>query len=294
VTTTLRSGEEPAGDASGRAPVPRLRWWHEVVLVLAFYAVYTAVRNRFGSAAVLPEHAFENARRIIDLESHLGLFFEARLQQMVDWHPFLVFWNTWYGTLHFVVTIGTLVLLFRWFPAAYRRARNILATTTSLALVGYSLFPLMPPRLLCDCAFGSGPEGAPYGFVDTLARHGGLWTFGSTPVQAVSNQYAAMPSLHVAWALWCVATLWPVLGGLRPRRRRAWRGVLVGYAGCTGFAIIVTGNHFWLDVVGGAATLGLGWLGGSMITKAIERWRRGPGREDLSAVMVSSDGQGVP
>jgi membrane-associated phospholipid phosphatase len=140
-------------------------------------------------------------------------------------------------------------------PASYRIWRTAILATTAIALVGFALFPLMPPRLLCDCPYGAGPVAAADGqpaFVDTLAAHGGLWSFDSGTMQAVSNQYAAMPSLHVAWALWCALALLPHL-------RRTWARVLaLAYPLFTTFAVVVTGNHFWLDAVGGAVVLALG------------------------------------
>jgi hypothetical protein len=102
----------------------------------------------------------------------------------------------------------------------------------------------MPPRLLP----------ASYGFVDTLAKVGGLWSFDSGTMKAVSNQYAAMPSLHFGWSSWCLFVLWPATEG------RTWaRVLLVAYPLATLFAIVVTANHFWLDAVGGATVLAVAY-----------------------------------
>src|SRR5438874_10427812 len=114
---------------------------------------------------------------------------------------------------------------------------------TGLALVGFALVPLMPPRLLTD-----------HGFVDTLKQVGGLWSFDSGAMSKVSNQYAAMPSLHFGWSSWCACVLWPAL-------RRPWAKVVVAaYPLLTLFAIVVTANHFFLDAVGGAVVFGAGYL----------------------------------
>ncbi|HEX2040486.1 MAG TPA: phosphatase PAP2 family protein [Acidimicrobiales bacterium] len=230
---------------------PRLRWWREVAYILAFYIVYTIVRNTQGSAAVSAQHAFENAREIIRMEQWLGLFFEEGLQDVflpAEW--FVSFWNVFYGTAHFVVTIAALVLMFRTMPQRYPLWRNTLACTTALALIGFATFPLMPPRLLP----------AHYGFVDTLKTIGGLWSFDSGAMQKVSNQYAAMPSLHFAWATWSSIVLYPAM-------RRGWSKVLAAaYPGLTLFAIVVTANHYWLDAVGGAVVLAVGFVGGRAIT----------------------------
>lgn len=234
----------------------RLRWWKEVLYIAAFYGVYSFIRNTQGSATVSAERAFANARAVIDAERALGLYFEEGVQEaFLGWRWFIQFWNLFYGTFHFVVTIAALVLLFRRFPARYPRWRNTLAATTALALIGFATYPLMPPRLLP----GS------YGFVDTLRDFGGLWSFESGPVAQVSNQYAAMPSLHFAWSAWSAFVLYPML-------RRAWsRALILLYPAATTFAIVVTANHFWLDAAGGAVVLGVGAVAGFRLARTTER-----------------------
>jgi hypothetical protein len=225
----------------------RLRWWREAIYVLLFYVVYSAIRNLFGSAAVSAETAFDNAVVIMDIERAIGTFHEETIQ---DWFLgsrwFIQFWNVFYGTFHFAVTTFCIVWLFRRFPERYVRYRTTLAATTALALIGFATFPLMPPRLL--------PHS--FGFVDTLKEYGGLWSFDSGAMQKVSNQYAAMPSLHFAWSTWCAMVLVPTL-------RRPWlRWLAVIYPALTLFAIVVTANHYWIDALGGAVILGGGYLVG--------------------------------
>jgi PAP2 superfamily len=248
----------------------RLRWYREVALVLVFYALYSAIRNQFGSAQVSPTRAFDNALSVIEVERALHLFIEVDVQQaFLGWDAFLRAWNIFYGTFHFVVTGGVMVFLYRRAPARYRRWRTILACTTGLALIGFSLFPLMPPRLLND--FGVfGGRSASFNFVDTLADVGGLWSFDSEGMQAISNQYAAMPSLHIAWAVWCMAAVLPLV-------RRTWvRWAFVTYPFVTLFAVVVTANHYWLDGVGGVVVLGVGYA----MAVRLERlpWQRLPWR----------------
>ena len=259
-TVAPLSGPRPP--AATRRAAAHLRWWHEVGVVLAFYAAYSFVRNRFGSASVGADEAYANAVRTIDLERALGIFNEQALQRAaLAWEPLVVAANAWYGSLHFAATIGVLVLLYRRFPDRYRRWRNVLAATTALALIGFALFPLMPPRLLCEtCAHGAGVD---HGFVDTLAAYPGSWSFGEGGLKAVSNQYAAMPSLHLAWALWCSAALWGVA------RRRGARVALVAYPAITLLVIVVTGNHFWVDAVAGAGVLALGTVVGTRLTRPV-------------------------
>jgi hypothetical protein len=234
--------------------------------VLTFYVVYSWSRNQFGSATVQPDEALRNAVRVIDLEKALGLFQELRIQEwFLDSTFFLQFWNLFYGTAHFAVTIFTLAWLYRRYPVLYPRLRSSFLCTTGLALVGFSLFPLMPPRLLADCGEFGGCL-ATYPFVDTLSEAGGLWSFDSGTMQKLSNQYAAMPSLHFAWAAWCALALYSVL------RSPFTRALAVAYPVATLFAVIVTGNHYWIDALGGVVVLGAGVLLGRTLADAWHRW----------------------
>jgi hypothetical protein len=245
----------PEGSPPRRRPTP-LRWWRELLYAAAFYGVYSLVRNTQGSAAVSAGEALANAVKLIRLEEFLGMYHERALQQaFLGNRAFIEFWNLFYGSFHFVVTVFALVLLFRRFPGRYRRWRNALAITTGLALIGFALYPLMPPRLLPT----------PYGFVDTLRSYGSLWSFDSAPVQKLSNQYAAMPSLHFAWAVWCSLVLVPAL-------KWAWaKALAAAYPALTLFAIVVTANHFVLDAVAGVVVLGLGCLAGFALAARSER-----------------------
>lgn len=222
----------------------RLRWWREILYIGVFYAVYSAVRNA-GTGADSVGAAFDNAKDDIEIERTLGLYHEESIQEaFLGQRWFIKACNIFYGSFHFVVTAAALVWCFRRRPDRYPLWRNTLAATTGLALIGFAFFPLMPPRLLP----------ASYGYVDTLARIGGLWSFESGAMKAVSNQYAAMPSLHFGWSTWCALVLWPAATG-----RRWAQALLVAYPLVTLFAIVVTGNHFWLDAAGGAAVLAAGY-----------------------------------
>jgi hypothetical protein len=146
------------------------------------------------------------------------------------------------------------VWLFRRRPERYPLWRNTLAFTTALALIGFAFYPLVPPRLLPDN----------YHFVDTLKTIGGLWSFDSGAMNKVSNQYAAMPSLHFAWSSWSALVLAPAF-------KRRWLRVLVySYPFVTVFCIVVTANHYILDALGGAVVLAVGFAMGLATTKVVE------------------------
>jgi hypothetical protein len=266
-----------------------LRLWREALLVAVFYFGYSLIRSLFGSASVSAGEAYANTQKVITIEQHLGLFHEQTVQSwFVDWHIFMKVWDTFYGLAHFVVPLAVLLWAFVKWPADYRLLRNTLALTTALGLVGFALFPVMPPRLLCDCAWGAGPAVAHYGFVDTVVVDGGFWSFGSAGVSALSNQYAAMPSLHMAWSLWCAYALWP------RARRWWWRVLTILYPLATLFAVIVTANHFFLDAIGGVAAVTIGCVVGTWCTGWAESRRRSASREDLSGVLVAEAASGVP
>ena len=235
-----------------------LRWWREDLYIIAFYIVYSVVRNLQGSASVSKAHALSHARSVIDVERWLHIFNERSVQKaFLDYHGFIEFWNLFYGTFHFFVTIGALLWLFRRFPERYQRWRNALACTTAVALVGFALYPLLPPRLLP----GS------FRFVDTLHVYGSLWSFDSGAMHKISNQYAAMPSLHFGWSAWCALVFISTVP-------RTWMKVLIAfYPLATTFSIVVTANHYWLDAVGGAVALSIGYGMGVVITNAQARRR---------------------
>ena len=241
-----------------------LRWWVEIIIIGVCYLIYSMIRNYLGSDNVTWEVAFDNAKTIIEIERYLGLYQELRIQDwFIDWELFIRFWNIFYGLFHFAVTGFVLFWLYVRFPDHFARWRTIGLVTTGLALIGFAIFPLMPPRLLGASidAYGANMFEA-YPFVDTVKEFGGLWQYGSGALRSVSNQYAAMPSLHFAWACWCTIAIYSRLSHV------ATKALAVLYPIATLFAILVTANHFWLDAVGGALVLLLGYVFGTFFIYA--------------------------
>jgi membrane-associated phospholipid phosphatase len=267
----------------------RTWWWKEILIMGAFYFVYSLTRNRFGSIRVsgddVPLNSFNNAMKVIRFERAVGLYHEESIQQLfLPYKWFIQFMNTYYGTAHFAVTIGVFFVLLNRRKDVFPLFRNALAAMTGLAIIGFALFPLMPPRLLdapCpgtakivvdgqetvrktfggDCIptklrnYNGATE---FGFVDTLKVYGGPWDFDSGGIASRSNQYAAMPSLHIGWASWCAFAIWPLA-------RRKWiRAAVLLYPALTLFCIIVTGNHFWADGIGGILALAGGFILGGL------------------------------
>lgn len=284
------TAEVAAPDPGASVDRNGLRWWKEVLFGLAVYLVYSAVRNRFGSAGGDPGPAFEHARQIIDLQEALHLYFEADLQSWyldLPANGLIRAWNVFYGVAHFLVTLVALMWLFRRDPGRYPLWRNTLAITTCVAVIGFAAYSLMPPRLLDDPGeFGAcqiyAPQAAAaaepgdltapgcdrYGYVDTIAAYGGWISFGNEGMKDVSNQYAAMPSMHIGWSTWSALVLVPLL-------RRRWAKVLAAvYPLVTLTCIVVTGNHYWIDGVGGLICLGVGFAIARAVTGSTGRARQ--------------------
>lgn len=198
------------------------------------YEVYRLLRiGVTGSQAA----ALAHAERVIRIEKALGLSREAGVHRAVVRHAALGhLLDFYYGNIHFVVPAVVLLLLFRRRRERYERWRNIFGWMLAIGLVGFALYPVMPGHLLPQSLhFGNRPE-PPLPKVSPFS-----WQ--------ADNPYAAMPSLHVAWATWCTLALWPVV------RNRVARVALVAYPCATVFVVVGTANHYVLDAVGGWLTL---------------------------------------
>jgi hypothetical protein len=231
-------------------------WWLEIVLVLAFYQGYGRLRRLVeGDTGA----ALRNARQVIHAEQLLHIFHEATIQRWFLPHETIVqLWDVYYGVIHFAVPIVAFVVLWRRDRQRYRLWRNTFGLMLLLALVGFALYPLMPPRLLPP----------PHHFVDTTQVYGGMGPFSESN-SAAANLYAAMPSLHIGWSTWAVVALWPLV------RQRWLRWPLAVYPFVTLTAVVVTANHYILDGVGGVATLVLAWAAAFATRQAVRRRRAG-------------------
>lgn len=235
--------DEDALDLPPAAPVPttraqprvRPRWWVELlIIIIVGERIYEYIRNLVPTNRSGAESRGWGIER---LEQSLHLNFGLSLNRFVGSHePIAQIMNYYYATLHFTVTGGILIWLFVARPHWYRQMRTILVLTTVLGLIGFYLYPLCPPRLL---------PGA--GYIDTVV-HFKTWGSWADPTIAThSNQYAAMPSLHVAWAIWCGYVLY------RLASRRWVMALAIAYPFATMVVVISTANHYLLDAVAGAA-----------------------------------------
>jgi hypothetical protein len=264
----------------------RIYWWGEILAVLIFYGVYSFIRNLHHGN---PQEAYEHALDIIRWQKSLGIYHEQAIQAWaLGSRTFIIAANYFYGSLHFIVTGGVMIYLYRRWSDDYPRWRNTVAIATALALIGFAFFPLMPPRLLTHDVYHFIPANAHYGFVDTLAKDPAFWSFNSGAVNKISNQFAAMPSVHCCWALFCACAL-------VPRVKHVWAKVLaIVYPITTVTVIVVTANHYFLDAVAGFFVFSVGYVVARLFTRA----GRGPaiGTTPPVAAEVSgpSDSPGGP
>jgi len=210
--------------------------WAEVGLLLALYVGYSVSRllasNDLGEART---HAY----RILHWERSVGLDVEASWDRFFATHDVVgVLASYWYASGHYIVTAIVLFLLYRHGGGHYAWARTALVVSTLIGLAMYLLMPTAPPRL----------SGLPY--VDVLAEHAGAGWWGSDAsaprgLGGMTNQLAAMPSLHAGWALWVAAVAF--ICGMKP----VWKVLASAYAVITAVVVIGTANHWVSDVIVG-------------------------------------------
>ena len=204
----------------------------QIVLFCGAYWLYRLVRGQVDTRAAA---AFDNARHIIDLEQTLGLFVEPGVHHWASRHQWLIDAASWmYVNSHFAVTTAALAYLYLRRNERFYFVRNMFMVAMAIALVGYIAVPTAPPRFM--------PE---YGFSDSVAAFTGVSAESSN---ALVNPFAAVPSMHVAFAL--------MLGfPLAQMARRRWARVLWRmYPLLVTFTVVATANHWWFDAFLGAAT----------------------------------------
>jgi hypothetical protein len=224
-----------AGSSTSEQSTKRPRWWGELLVIVWLAWVYDMVTNL---APLREKIALVHGSDILSFEQSLHVAPELSLNRwLAGHHTLATILSNYYDNAHFVVTLGLLGWLWLRRADIYRPLRNSLVAINLLGLVVFWRYPVAPPRML-----------ASGGFTDLVAStHAfGSWHTGSLATEA--NQFGAMPSLHIAWAVWCTLALWQ----LSPR---VWVRVLALLYPClTTFAVLATGNHYLLDVFAGLAT----------------------------------------
>lgn len=229
----LRGVVSPDGRVGGFC---RLAW--QIGALLGLEQAYEVTRGHIiytQSSAI----AFLHAYRVFDFELHHGLFIEQRLQHMVlGWGPVMTGVDYFYVFAHVGVTIGVLIWVYVRHRSQYPFVRNLLMVTTAVALVVFYAYPTAPPRFL-----------TPLGFVDPATTNHLVDAGGAQPNSYTYNPFAAMPSLHVAYAL--VAAWGTVIA-----TRRTWlRVAAVLYPFGMTFTVLASANHWVLDIIGAVVTV---------------------------------------
>ena len=220
----------------------------QVALFAAAYYFYRLVRGLVDGRA---SQAFENARNLIDAERSLHIFVEPAIQSWTASSQFVIDVASWlYINAQTTITLSALVWLYLFRNESFYFVRNMFVVAMGLALVGYIVFPAAPPRFF--------PE---WGFFDAVANFTGVRS-DSVAVNALFNPYAAVPSMHVAFALMIG---WPLSRLVRPRALRAF---WAAYPLIVTWVIVVTGNHFLADAFLGACTAGLAGYSANLMARA--------------------------
>lgn len=233
----------------------------QVLLFVLAYAMYQAVR---GIVSGHPGAALANAEYVIHLERSSGTFFEPGLQQALLSHQWLIdLANFFYLNCHFVLSSAFLVWLYTKRNENFYFVRNMFLIAMGIALVGYGLFPTAPPRMV---------PGA--GFTDTISSFTHT-DQDSSFLSFLVNPYAAVPSMHIAFALMISV---PGFVLCRAAAARMWWSA---YPMLVLFVIVVTANHFWFDAAAGAAVACMAAVAATQLARLRPRawsWREAPDR----------------
>lgn len=200
--------------------------WGELAVVAFLLLVYDRISDL---SALRVEAAVRRGERLLQLERDLHVAVEPALDQLAAAHARIAeSLSLYYDLAHLLVSMSVLAAVYAFAPTAYRRARRALVAVNLGALVVFFALPVAPPRLL--------PGGA---FVDVVAhaKTWSAWQNGSVVAQH-ANEYASVPSLHVAWAVWVVLTVWSATD------RRGLRALAVLHALTTVVVVVLTGNHY--------------------------------------------------
>jgi hypothetical protein len=204
----------------------------------------------------------------VEVEHSLGLFFEPALQQWVTRHAWIGDAASWmYVNSHFTITTVTLAWLYLRRNERFYGIRDMFMVAMGIALVGYMAFPTAPPRFL--------PE---LGFTDPVAALTGVQSSN-----ALFNPYAAVPSMHVAFALMLGVPMARIV-------RRAWaRGLWCAYPALVTFVVIATANHWWFDAFLGALSAAVAALAAYPGARMAAAWPRHlPSGRRVSAASTQS------
>jgi hypothetical protein len=217
----------------------------EAALVVTLYGGYELAR---GLVVGNTKEADRHADRLVALERSLHLFVEGKVQHAADVLPGLAGpLGVAYLTLHLAVTAVVLLWLHQRRPTAFPLVRTTLLVASALALFGFLAYPTAPPRL------------AGIGIADTVSN--GHIDLNHGLVSSLYNPYAAVPSMHVGYALIVAISL------LRYGRGRLVRTLGTLYPAFVTLVVVATGNHFFVDAAAGALVAAIAIVAASLLTR---------------------------
>ena len=234
------------------------RWWFEILLIAAFDMAYEQVRNL---VRLQPAEAINHGIEVLRISRWFHVDFGAAFNALLVDHRWLATIADYdYSILHLPLTAGVLVWVFWKHRDRYLPIRNVLLLTTLLGLIGFWMFPMAPPRLLPGD-----------GFVDTVVYFNTWGSVADPKMASATNQFAAMPSLHCAWALWTGLCLFFL------SKSRIVRAFGALYPIWTIFVVLGTANHFLPDCVAGIACVA---VSAALVSRAHGRhpWEAHPNR----------------
>jgi hypothetical protein len=236
-----------------QARLPPNGWLDVLRQVSLFGAAYLAYRLVRGLVEGRATAAFQHARELISAERTLHIFVEPSVQAWASGSHLLIECSSWlYVNAQITVTLGALIYLYLCHNRSFYFVRNMFMIAMVIALIGYIVFPTAPPRFM--------PE---WGFSDSVSDVTGIHvSHSSASLNTLFNPYAAVPSMHVAFAL---MVGWPLA---RLVRRRALRVMWLLYPFLMTFVIVATGNHFITDALLGALTAGVATYGARRLALA--------------------------
>jgi membrane-associated phospholipid phosphatase len=239
--------------------------WLDVLRQVALFGLaYLAYRLVRGLVEPEANVAFAHARDLISLELTLHVFVEPSIQAWASGSHFVMGFASWlYVNAQTTVTVSALVYLYVRHNRNFYFVRNMFMIAMVIALIGYTVFPTAPPRFM--------PE---WGFIDSVSDFTGVRVdHASATANALFNPYAAVPSMHVAFALMIG---WPLA---KLAKHRIVSVLWLGYPFLMAFVIVVTANHFIFDAILGALTAGASAYGATWLARARpEVWRFGAAR----------------
>jgi len=242
--------------AADPGPARRPRWYLEVLVIVWLAWAYDAITNL---ATMRRTAAMAHARGALHFEQQLHLDPELALNHWLYHHPLLgLLAGDYYDNAHFVVTFAVIGWLWWRHPREYRPLRTGLVLINVVGFAVYWLYPMAPLRLL--------PGAGAYDIVAITHAYGG-WHQGV--LAHAANQFASMPSLHLAWAVWSAYAVWFVF------RHHRLAFLVWFYPVLTLWDVLATANHLLVDCAAGVATMVAATAVGFAVTARWDRWRLG-------------------